>query len=141
MRSISDTSDVLHDAIVGTLQRLPSLAIEQPEALQGYLRQSILNRIADEHRRVARRGVAEPLSPAHADRGDSPFDAVVGNELQQRYKRALKTLKVQEQMLLVGHVELGYSAQQLACMSGKRLGATRMALRRAIQRLAHAMKG
>jgi DNA-directed RNA polymerase specialized sigma24 family protein len=42
--------------------------------------------------------------------------------------------------LIVAHVELGYSHAQLGCMTGRSSNAARMALRRAIGRLAERMR-
>jgi len=136
-RSISDTTDLVQDAIVRTLGRFGAIDVEERGALGAYLRQAVNNRIADEFRRVGRRGVAVPVSDDLACVRPSPFDEAAAIELEGRYKCALECLRPAERQLIVGQVELGYSPEQLACMTGRSLGATRMALRRALVRLAN----
>lgn len=61
-------------------------------------------------------------------------------ELSARYCRALARLGVRDRELVVAHVELDYSHEQLGCMIGRSPNAARMALRRAVGRLADAMR-
>src|SRR4051794_40539424 len=57
VRSVSDTADLVQDAIVCTLNRFSAIDVAERGALGAYLRQAINNRIADEFRRVQRRGI------------------------------------------------------------------------------------
>lgn len=139
-RTISDTSDLVQDAVVRTLARWDLVSVATPTALQAYLRQCILNRIADEHRRVARRGLAQSIDDEAQSHTPSPLEAAVAAELSDRYKAALARLRESDRFLVVGHAELGYSPAQLACATGRNVPATRVALRRALLRLAEAMQ-
>jgi len=56
--------------------------------------------------------------------------------MRARYRAALARLKPADQEVIVAHVELDYTHEQLACMLGRSRNAARMALRRAIGRLA-----
>lgn len=138
-RSVSDTADLVHDAIVRTLNRFETIEVEERGALGAYLRQAINNRLADEFRRIHRRGIPQALDENSRSDHPTPFDAAAAEELTRRYKRALATLREPERYLIVGHVELDYSLEQLACSTGRTVGATRMALRRALVRLAAEM--
>jgi RNA polymerase sigma factor (sigma-70 family) len=140
VRSFSDTSDLVQDAIARTFARREQIDIGASGALQAYLRQSVRNRIADEHRVVGRRGVAVALSEDRPAQEPSPFDVAASAELGEHYRAALKRLREGDQHLVIGHLELDYSIKQLALLSGRSIGATRMALRRALVRLATEMR-
>lgn len=138
-RSVTDTSDLVQEAVVRTIARLGSIDLGQRGALQAYLRQAVSNRIADEFRVVARRGVAAPIEESYPSHLPSPFETAVASDIESRYKRALTCLSERDRTLIVGHVELHYSLEQLACMTDRTVGATRVALSRALVKLANEM--
>jgi RNA polymerase sigma-70 factor, ECF subfamily len=139
VRTIADTSDIVHDVLLRAMQRVHLFEHRGDDALAAYLREAVRNRIRDEHRRVARRGLARPLPPSLADSAPSPLDRAVRAEMERRYLEALASLSAADQELIVAHVELDYTHQQLGCMTGRTPNAARMALHRAIGRLAHAL--
>lgn len=140
-RTMADTADLVQDAILNTLQRLHSFEPQGHGALRAYLRRAVENRINDEHRRIGRRGTAEELDEAMPDRGaPSPLDEAISNETEGRYRAALARLSPSDRSLIVARVELGYSYEQLALLTGKRRPDTaRVALHRALVRLADEM--
>ena len=70
----------------------------------------------------------------------SPLDAAIREEAWARYRAALERLRPDDRVLIVGRIDLGYSYEQLALVSGRVTpDATRVALRRAIVRLAEMM--
>lgn len=139
-RSTVDTADVVHDALARTLARLDAFQPQGRRALGAYLRQAVRNRIRDEHRRRARRGIPEEISEHLADHGASPLEHAMASETGRRYRAALARLPRRDRELIVAHVELGYSHEQLGCMTGRSPNAARMALCRAIDRLAAHMR-
>jgi RNA polymerase sigma factor (sigma-70 family) len=136
LRRANDTADLLQDAILHTLHRFDTLDLQGRRALSAYLRQAVQNRIRDEHRRIARRGMHEVLSEALLDPRPSPFDRAVAGELEEQYRAALAQLRPSDRALIVAHVELDYTHEQLGCMTGRSPNAARMALQRALGRLA-----
>lgn len=140
-RTFADTADLVHDAILKTLRRGDSLELAGPDALAAYLHEAVRNRIRDEHRQFARRGPVSDLSGVIADSRPSPLDAAIVNQRVGRYRDALGQLDARDQELLVGHLELGYSHDQLGHMTGRTRNAARMALHRAVGRLAAKMVG
>ena len=140
VRSIADTADVVHDVVLRSLGRLASIDRGSDRALAAYLAEAVRNRIRDEHRRVARRGAPERLTGDLLDERPSPFDLAVSDQLESRYRAALARLTPTDQTLVVAHVELDYSHDQLALMIGRTRNAARMALHRALRRLAEAMR-
>jgi DNA-directed RNA polymerase specialized sigma24 family protein len=61
--------------------------------------------------------------------------------METRYRAALDRLGARDRELIVAHVELDYTHEQLGCMIGRSRNAARMALHRAIGRLARQMRG
>lgn len=140
VRSAADTNDVVQDAVLGTLARLDAFQPQGRRALAGYLRAAVRNRIADEHRRAARwltTGAAVEALPSDTA---SPLQQAIDAETEQRYRGALARLSSRDQQLIVAHFELDYSHAQLGCMIGRSPHAARMALTRAIARLAAHMR-
>jgi RNA polymerase sigma-70 factor (ECF subfamily) len=139
-RNVHDTSDMIQDVALRTFRRLGSFEPTREKALQAYLRQAVHNRIADEYRRIAVHGLGGRLDDGMVDEGPSPFDLTVSADIEARYRRALSRLSPRDQELVAARVELGYSHEQLALMSGRRSpDAARVALRRALVRVAAEM--
>jgi RNA polymerase sigma-70 factor (ECF subfamily) len=140
IRSAADTSDLVQDAVLGTLSRLDAFQPQGRRALASYLRTAVRHRIADEHRRAARwLASADPIEALPSE-APSPLQRAVDAETRRRYRDALAQLSGRDQELLVAHFELDYSHAQLGCMTGRSPHAARMALTRAIGRLAARMR-
>lgn len=139
-RTAADTSDVVQDVVLATLRQRRAPDWPTRRALGAYLREAVRNRVRDECRRSGRRGIREEPSDALVDPGPSPLDHAIGNEYASRYRRALDRLRPRDRDLIVAHVELGYTHAQLACMTGRSRNAARMALERAVRRLASQMR-
>jgi RNA polymerase sigma-70 factor (ECF subfamily) len=139
-RTIADTPDLVQDAIVRTLGRLDAFELRGQRALGAYLHEAVLNRIRDEHRRFVRRGRSIAAAGELADREPSPLDHAIGSDIEARYRAALARLDPAERELIVAHVELDYTHEQLGCMGGRSPNAARMALQRALCRLAAEMR-
>jgi RNA polymerase sigma-70 factor (ECF subfamily) len=137
---MSDTADLVQDAILNTLQRLHTFQPQGHGALRAYLRRAVENRINDEHRRIARRGAAEILDETAPDPGPSPLEQAIGTETEARFRAALARLRPTDRRLIVARVELGYTHEQLALLTDKRrTDSARIALHRALLRLADEM--
>ena len=139
-RRIADTADLVQDALLQTLRNLDAFEPRGAGALRAYLRRAVDNRINDEYRSVARRGRIEPLDESLADDRYSPLEFAVAAETEARYRAALTQLCADDRRLVVAHVELGYSHNQLALLTGRRrTDSARVALHRALARLAAEM--
>ena len=136
-RTVADTADLVQEALVQTLRRLDDFEPQGHSALQAYLRRAVDNRINDEFRRIARRGLAGALDDGQPDERPSPLDEAVAQQTEARYRAALKRLRPGDRRLVVARVELGYSLEQLALLTNRsRVDTARVALRRALERLA-----
>ena len=146
-RQLSDTDDLVQDALLQTFKRFEEFEPRGPGALQAYLRQAVFNRLRDELRRTGRlpRGVdldgaadADTLLTASQD---SPLEQAIGRENLQRYVQALARLEPAEREAIIGRIEMGYTYQELAESVGKPTAdAARKATQRALIRLAEEMR-
>ena len=138
-RSRFDTADLVQETMLHTFRRLDAFEVRRRSALKAYLQQGIQNRIRDELRRVARAPSGE-LPEDVVDGSPTPLEAAISAERETQYKRALARLHPRERELIVGRFELEYSFEQLALATGRRSdAAARVALSRAVARLAHEM--
>lgn len=140
-RFLGDTADLVQDAVLNTFQRLDRFENRGEHALQGYLRQSIRNRIIDLTHRAEVPLRAGEVTGEEPDQTQAAPDALaITAQDRERFHAALARLKEADQTLIVGRVELGYTHEQLALVSGRATAeAARIALRRALARLADEM--
>jgi RNA polymerase sigma factor (sigma-70 family) len=135
-RSGSDTADLVQEALVSTFRKIDGFEPRRKNALRAYLQQAIRNRIRDAVRRSARHATVGIEDLDLAGTG-TPLEEAIGEENARRYRRALQRLDPEEQELIVGRIELGYSYEQLALAAGRPTpDAARMAVKRALLRLA-----
>jgi RNA polymerase sigma factor (sigma-70 family) len=140
-RSLLDTSDLVQDALIRTMDGLEHVEVRGPGGFQAYVRQAVLNRIRDQVRWSARRpgpdGVPEDLH----DPTPSPLEHAIGADVLARYERGLAGLDEQDRELLHLRLELDFEYAEIAAMTGRTSrDAVRMAVQRALGRLAEAMR-
>lgn len=141
-RDMAETQDLVQETLVKTFKKIDGFEHRGEGALQAYLRQAVMNRIRDELRRAGRRPAPEPLDPDAADQGLSPLEAAIGVEAVERYEAALQRLADSDRELIIARVELGLTYAELADATRKPSpDAARMALGRALVRLAEEMSG
>lgn len=140
-RDLADTSDLVQDTVLQTLRRLDTFEARGEGALQAYLRQALINRVRGEIRRVSRRPEIGDLQSGHPTTATSPLEAAVAGQTLERYERALAELAPRDRTAIVAQLELGCTHAQLAEILGTRSpNAARMALERALLRLARRMR-
>jgi len=140
-RDVADTQDLVQETLFQTFQRIERFEARGDGALYAYLRQAILNRVRDELRRAKRQPVKIEIDPQAHARGQSPLEAAIGREAVERYERALAKLRQEDREAVVARIELGYTNEEIAGLLDKpSANAARMAVERAIVRLAKAMK-
>jgi RNA polymerase sigma-70 factor (ECF subfamily) len=139
-RDLADTQDLVQETVLQVVRKLDTFEVRGEGAFQAYLRQAILNRIREELRRANRRPSRSELDSQAPDDGRSPLDEAIGQEAVERYERALATLRPEDREAVVARIELGCTNQEVAELLGKpSANAARMAVERAIVRLARAM--
>lgn len=142
-RDVSDTDDLIQDTLVATVRKLEEFEPQHEAALTIYLRQSYMNRVRDEIRRVGRRPAHDDLDDADQlpSTQESPLGRLVGQHEYERYEEALAMLTPLEREAVIGRLELHYSFQELADVWGKPTAdAARKFVQRAVLRLAELMK-
>ncbi len=139
-RSLLDTSDLVQETLLRTLQGLDRIEVRGPGGFQAYVRSAVLNRIRDQVRWSRRRTGREDLSEDLPDRAPSPLELAIGSAALARYERALGGLDADDQELLHLRLELDFDYAEIATMTGRpSRDAARMAVQRALGRLAEAM--
>jgi RNA polymerase sigma-70 factor, ECF subfamily len=143
-QSASDTDDLVQDTFVRSLAHLRTLKPRGPESLISYFKTIILNQIRDYVRQSVRRPV-RPLGDTdaeeHAGGEPSPLQQLLGQEVLERYQRALLNLPDGDQQMVLAAVELRLSDAEIAELFEKpSISAARMARGRALARLGRAME-
>ena len=140
-RGSLDTNDLVQDAALNLVKRLDVFEPRHVGAMQGYLRQSVINRIRDEVRKIGRHAPPTELPEDHPSDRTSPLEAAIQSEAYERYRQALARLEPKDRELIVARVEVQWSVAEIAQRFGMRtVDATRMAVSRAIRRLTDQMK-
>lgn len=79
-RGAIDTGDLVQDAAMHALQRLDAFEPRHVGAMQAYLRQSVINRIRDEVRRIVRHPAAVEIPEEHPADVTSPLEFAIKAE-------------------------------------------------------------
>jgi RNA polymerase sigma factor (sigma-70 family) len=104
--------------------------------MQAYLRQSVLNRIRDEVRRLGRHPASCELPDDMPSEERSPLEQAVTAEAVSRYQEALMTLSARDRQLVVARIEAQWSYDEIAKhFTMPTADAARMAVSRALRRL------
>jgi RNA polymerase sigma-70 factor (ECF subfamily) len=139
-RDITDTDDMVQEALIRTFSRLDSFEYQAEGGLHAYLRQVLLNRIREELRKAGRRPKSVELDEDASDDAPSPLDAAIATRARERYEAALLRLRTEEREALIGRLEWGLSYKELADALGKPTAdAARKAAQRALVRLTEEM--
>jgi len=141
-RGSLDTSDLVQETVLHVLRRLDHFEPRHVGAMQAYLRQSVINRIRDEVRKVSRHPAAVELPTDLVSDRTSPLEVAVQAEAYQQYREALGGLTSRDRELVVARIEAQWSVAEIA----KRFemstpDAARMAVGRAIKRLTTKLHG
>lgn len=122
------------------IEGLDRIEVRGPGGFQAYVRQAVLNRIRDQVRWASRRPDSSETLPDLPDHAASPLEHAIGADVLQRYEAALATLSEEDRQLLHLRIELDFDHQEIATMTERpSRDAARMAVQRALARLAEAM--
>ena len=135
-RGSLDTNDLVQEAALNLVKRLDVFQPQHVGAMQGYLRQSVINRIRDEVRKIGRHAPPVELPEDHPSDRTSPLESAIQAEAYDRYRQALTQLTPKDRELVVARVEIQWSVAEIAERFGMRTAdAARMAVGRAVRRL------
>lgn len=131
-----DTGDLVQETVLHVLRRLDTFQPRHVGAMQAYLRQSVLNRIRDEVRRIGRHPAACELPDDIASDQPSPEEQAVKAEAVSRYHDALGAISSRDRQLVVARIEAQWSYEEIAKhFAMSTTDAARMAVSRALRRL------
>jgi RNA polymerase sigma factor (sigma-70 family) len=140
-RASLDTGDLVQETVLHVLRRLDTFQPRHVGAMQAYLRQSVLNRIRDEIRKIGRHPAPSELPEDMPSEEPSPLERAVEAEAVSRYHQALTTLTPRDRQLVVARIEAQWSHDEIARHFGMSTpDAARMAVSRALRRLLDALK-
>jgi len=135
-RGSMDTGDLVQEAALHAIGRLDAFEPRHVGAMQAYLRQSVINRIRDEVRKLVRHPANVELAEEHPSDRTSPLEAAIEAESYERYRHALDQLKSRDREMVVARVEVQWSLGEIAHRFGMpSVDAARMAVTRALKRL------
>jgi RNA polymerase sigma factor (sigma-70 family) len=135
-RGSLDTGDLVQETVLHVLRRLDHFEPRHVGAMQAYLRQSVINRIRDEVRKIGRQAPPSELPDDLASDLTSPLEFAVKSEAYERYRSALEELPQRDREMIVARIEVQWSLAEIASRFGMRTSdAARMAVGRALKKL------
>jgi RNA polymerase sigma-70 factor (ECF subfamily) len=139
-RSLLDTADLVQDTLMRVVEGLDRIEVRGPGGFQAYVRTAVLNRIRDEVRWAKRRPGPDGVPESLPDREPTPIENAIGADLMDRYEAGMARLDEGDRQLLHLRIELDFDYDEIAAMTGRETrNAARMAIQRALSRLADAM--
>jgi RNA polymerase sigma-70 factor (ECF subfamily) len=140
-RANLDTEDLVQETALHVIRRLDKFEPQHVGSMQAYLRQSVINRIRDEVRRVARHPAPVELLDDQPSDQTSPLEALIRTEAYERYRQALDRLDARDREIIVARIEVQWSLPEIARQfQTKTVDAARMRVTRALLRLAAHLK-
>ncbi len=140
VRGMVETQDIVAEAVQRALSRLDEIDLQREGALTAYLRRVLKNLIVDKLRAVDRRPTAVTLDDQQVDDTRSPLQRVLDNEKVELYESALQRLKPRDAEAILLRLEQQANYDDIAIQLGfPTPNAARVAVRRALLRLAHEM--
>jgi RNA polymerase sigma-70 factor, ECF subfamily len=131
-----DTGDLVQEAALHVLGNLGTFEPRHVGAMQAYLRQSVINRICDEVRRICRQPPPVELPEDHPCDRSSPEEDAIRAEEYEHYREAVSRLAPKDRALIVARIEMQWSLAEIAHRYGMpSVDAARMAVNRAVKRL------
>ena len=131
-----DTGDLVQEAALHVLGNLGTFEPRHVGAMQAYLRQSVINRICDEVRRLGRQPPPLELPDDHPCDRTSPEEDAIRAEAYEHYREAVTRLTPKDRALIVARIEMQWSLAEIAHRYGMpTVDAARMAVNRAVKRL------
>jgi RNA polymerase sigma-70 factor (ECF subfamily) len=140
-RGSLDTGDLVQETVLHVLRRLDTFEPRHVGAMQAYLRQSVINRIRDEVRRIGRHPTPVDLPEDLASEIPSPLEEAVRAEAYDRYRAVLVQLSPRDREMVVARIEAQWNLGEIAQrFNMKTVDGARMAVTRALRRLMDRLK-
>lgn len=139
-RDLAETDDLVQETLINAFRNLPRFEMRDELSLRSYMRRAIQNRLRDELKRAARHPV-EQLPQDVASAQASPLAQAISRQDLWRCRVALARIRAADRRVILLALSGKYKGRELAMETGKASpDAARMALTRALQRLAREME-
>jgi RNA polymerase sigma-70 factor (ECF subfamily) len=140
-RGSLDTGDLVQETVLHVLRRLDTFEPRHVGAMQAYLRQSVMNRIRDEVRRIGRHPAPAELPQDLVSDMPSPLEEAIRAEAYDRYRAVLVQLSPRDREMVVARIEAQWNLGEIAQRFNMRtVDGARMAVTRALRRLMNRLK-
>ena len=141
-RSTGDTQDIVQNVLMRALPRLSTWESQSRGALRAFLRKAVANQIVDEIRKARKRMGSPALLDTLPDSTLSPLARIIQDESVRKLREALAQLPESDRKLLAARFGSGYRYNEIATrLNRPSANAARVAVERAVERLAKIMRG
>ena len=141
-RSASDTQDLVQNVLMRALPRLVNWESQGRGALRAFLRKALINQIVDEIRKARKRMASPTPLEGLPDAAPSPLSKLIQGESVMKLRKALARLSESDRKLLAARFGSGCRYTEIATLLDRpSANAARMAVERAVERLAKIMNG
>ena len=141
-RSTGDTQDIVQNVLMRALPRLSTWESQSRGALRAFLRKAVANQIVDEIRKARKRMGSPALLDSLPDSTLSPLARIIQDESVRKLREALAQLSESDRKLLAARFGSGYRYDEIATrLKRPSANAARVAVERAVERLAKIMRG
>lgn len=139
-RGQNETRDLVHICLSKAFHSLDGFVYRHQGSFLGYLHEILKNEVASANRRWMTKKPSAELDGDYPDSALRPDEEYEAKERKERYERALASLTPREQELIVMR-EMGLTHAEIAAeLDLPTANAARMAVTRAIERLAAAIR-
>ena len=139
-RDLAETEDLVQETLLNAVRNLPAFEMRHDLSLQAYMKRAARNRVNDEIKRARRHLPPTALDPDHVAGEPSPEQHAMSREDLWRCRVALARLRRKDRTLILLALSGHRTPDQLAEKTGQSPGAARVALSRALDRLAEEME-
>ncbi|MCF6299524.1 MAG: sigma-70 family RNA polymerase sigma factor [Proteobacteria bacterium] len=139
-RNVSETDDMVQTSLINALNNLGKFVQMHEGAFLAYLRKILLNCIRLEIRKSSNKSNETLTDNEIKDPQASQLEMAIGNEVIEKYEKALTRMDPRSREAVILRIEFGYTfAETAAAMNFSSANAARMKISRALLKLADKM--
>lgn len=140
-RDLAETEDLVQETLINAVRNLPRFEMRDELSLRSYMKRAARNRVRDEIKRAVRHPAPDSLPADACSSLPSPAEQAISREDLWRCRVALARLRESDRRLILLSMSGEHSSRALAAQTGRSSSdAARLALTRALQRLAREME-
>lgn len=139
-RDLAETEDLVQDTLLNAVRNLPQFEMRHDLSLQAYMKRAARNRLNDEIKRASRHLAPQALDTELPGEQPSPERAAISREDLWRCRVAIARLRPKDRRLILLALAGERKSERLGSKTGQSPEAARVALSRALARLADEME-